>query len=198
MYAYIRGIVTEKGAAHVVVEAGGIGYLLMCSARTLNTISPGDEARLLTHFHVTEDSMTLYGFSSSAEREMFQKLLAVSKVGPKVALAVLSSLSPEDLALAIVTGNEDMFGGVSGVGKKTAARIILEMRGKVDSLQTAAPDMMGDMAAEGDIRAEAIAALMSLGYDGKTATLAVANAKERDTLPELIRSALREAGSLRG
>ena len=109
MYAYIKGIVDEKGIDRAVVEAAGVGYELLCPDSTLREITAGREAKLLAHFNITQDGVALYGFYTKEEREMFRRLIAVNRVGPKLALSILSKLSPQDIAMAIVTQNAAAF-----------------------------------------------------------------------------------------
>ena len=138
MYAHIKGNVEEIYADRVVIEAAGVGYELVCSKMTLKRLCEGKTAKLFVHFHLSQDSVALYGFFDAEERAMFRKLISVSRIGPKVALAVLSVLTPSDVALAVLTDNTAAFDGVAGMGKKTAARVILELKEKVDAAETAA------------------------------------------------------------
>ena len=199
MYAYIRGTVDEKNLDRVVVEAAGVGYELICSDATLRQLSVGDKAKLLTHFNVSQDgTVTLYGFMTSDERAMFRRLIAVNRVGPKLALGILSKLAPSDIAMAIVTQNAAAFDRIPGLGKKTAARLLLELKEKVteDTMGTAsAPQMVEDGV---DMRAEAIAALVALGYDGVSAGRAVSAVGECARVEDMITKALREIGKRSG
>jgi Holliday junction DNA helicase RuvA len=188
MYAHIRGKVDSISPDSAVIEAAGVGYEIFCSSLTLMELKKGAEAKLLTYFHISQDSIALYGFMNESEREMFKKLIGVTRIGPKVALNVLSVLTPEDVALAVVTDNAAAFSRVSGLGKKTAARLILELKEKVDaaeSIPAAGPD-------DNSMRSEAIAALVALGYDGAAAGRVVSGLPECDTVEAMIKSALRE------
>ena len=190
MYEYIKGAVTDKGADYAVVEANGIGYLILCSANTLNRLSVGEKGALYIHLHVAEDAMAMYGFISKEEREMFRKLNGVSRIGKKIALCILSCLTPNDIALAVSTDNAAAFDSVPGMGRKTAQRVILELKEKVtvssgqdlsaDSEKTARELMMHD----------AIEALISLGYDGASAGRAVGAVKSFSGVEELIKKSL--------
>ncbi len=187
MYAYIRGQVFEVLPNRAVVEAAGVGYELLCSAATLKRLAPGREARLYTHLHLAEDVMALYGFFDTAERDMFRRLLAVTRVGPKLALSVLSSMSVQDVAAAIVTDNAAAFDRVPGMGRKTAQRVLLELKEHVRT-----EEMLGGSApADADMRAEAVAALVSLGYDGLSASRAVTAAPAAESVEQLITMALK-------
>ena len=190
MYAYITGPVTLVAPDRAVVEAGGVGYELFCSAMTLKVLSVGEIARLYTHLHLAEGVMALYGFYEPAEKDMFRRLLSVTRVGPKLALSVLSSLTPQDVAAAIVTDNAAAFDRVPGMGKKTAQRVLLELKEHVR-----AEEMLsgaGGAAEQSDTRAEAVAALVSLGYDGLSASRAVTSIEEFDGVEGLITAALRK------
>lgn len=189
MYAYISGVVDDILTDRAILEAGGVGYELFCSAMTLKRLRPGQKERLYTHLHLAEGVMALYGFYEQDEKDMFRRLLSVTRVGPKLALSVLSVLTPGDVAAAVVTGNAAAFDRVSGMGRKTAQRVLLELKERV-----AASDMLG---AEGtldapDVRAEAIAALVTLGYDGLAAGKAVAAVEQADSVEALITAALRK------
>lgn len=190
MFSHINGTVIEISADRAVVETAGIGYELFCSAKTANKLVTGREVKLYVHLYIANDSIALYGFRDVQERAMFRHLISVSRIGPKAALNVLSVLTPQDVALAIVTNNEAAFDSVQGMGRKTAARVILELKGKVDSpvLNDTVPEA-GDA---NDMRADAIAALVSLGYDGSKAGRAVASIEKFDKVETLITLALRE------
>ena len=188
MYAYIIGIVDELLPDRAVLEAGGVGYELFCSAMTLKRLRAGQKERLYTHLHLAEGIMALYGFYEPAEKDMFRRLLTVTRVGPKLALSVLSVLTPSDVAGAIVTNNAAAFDRVSGMGRKTAQRVLLELKERVET-----SEMLGGSANVDapDIRSEAVAALVSLGYDGLAAGKAVAAIEKAESVEALITAALR-------
>lgn len=196
MYAYIKGTIGEIGEDRCVVEASGVGYELFCSAKTLKCLKVGAEHRLYTHFNVamSQDVMALYGFETTGERAMFRRLISVTRVGPKLALSVLSKLEPEDIALAVLTENAAAFEGVTGMGKKTAARVMLELKEKIDAGEMVARGN-GEAEATGaravDMRAEATAALVSLGYDGVTAGRTIAAVPDCERVEDMITEALR-------
>jgi Holliday junction DNA helicase RuvA len=132
MIASVRGEVLTRLAGEVVIEAGGIGYKLAVSSETLSAVpAAGEQARLFTHLVLRDDAMYLYGFASQAERGLFLMLIGVQSVGPKVALAVLSGGTPRELLNAIASGDTARFQAVPGIGKRTAERIIVELREKV-------------------------------------------------------------------
>lgn len=199
MYAYIKGKVDEKALDRVVVEAAGVGYELICSDATLCQLSVGHNAKLLTHFNVSQDgSVSLYGFASADERAMFRRLIAVNRVGPKLALGILGKLTPSDIAMAIVTQNAAAFEHIPGLGKKTAARLLLELKEKVteDTVDGAGAQKMQSGGA--DMRTEAVAALVALGYDGVSAGRAVSAVGECARVEDMITGALREIGKRSG
>ena len=193
MYAYIKGIVDETAADRAIIEAGGVGYELFCSTITLKTLILGEEAKLYTHLHLAEGVQALYGFIDPEEREMFRKLLNVSRIGPKLAISVLSTMTPSDVRAAIVTDNPAAFDRVSGMGRKTAQRVILELGESIRQESVGTAPVAKDSAKPSlpSLQSEAVAALTSLGYDGLTASRAVAKIKEADSVEELITKALK-------
>jgi Holliday junction DNA helicase RuvA len=154
----LTGTVAAKGAEGVVIEVGGVGFLLEVSAVTLRDVPAiGGDVMLYAHLHVSEDSLRIFGFSSEEERELFRMLLGVSKIGPRLALAVLSCRRPSDLKL---------LSSVSGVGKKTAERIVLELREKMGELATVSDGVgLGGAAIEEGAVPLARAALVELGFN---------------------------------
>ena len=188
MYAYINGIVDEILTDRAVLEAGGVGYELFCSAMTLKRLRAGQKERLYTHLHLAEGIMALYGFYEPEEKDMFRRLLTVTRVGPKLALSVLSVLTPSDVAGAIVTNNAAAFDRVSGMGRKTAQRVLLELKERVETSEMLGGGANADAP---DIRSEAVAALVSLGYDGLAAGKAVAAIEQAESVEALITAALR-------
>ena len=193
MYAYIKGTVDEAGADRAVIEAAGIGFELFCSSMTLKTLIVGSTAKLYTHLHLAEGVQALYGFADPEERDMFRKLLNVSRIGPKLAISVLSVMTPSDVRAAIVTDNPAAFDRVSGMGRKTAQRVILELGESIrQEAGTVLPKKTEDAKPSlPSMQSEAVAALTSLGYDGLTASRAVAKIKEADSVEDLITKALR-------
>jgi holliday junction DNA helicase RuvA len=162
MIAGLRGAIFQKFGDAVLVDVHGVIYRVNTSATTLGDIgSTGEEVRLLTQLYVREDQMTLYGFATDDELRLFNTLIGVSGVGPKLALAILSRVRPDALELAINTENAEMLATVPGVGRKTASRLILELRGKLVPAATVAAGGVGQPSQED---AEVLAALRSLGY----------------------------------
>ena len=167
MFAFIEGRVCEKGNGSLVIQAGGIGFLVTCSLSTIQAAPPvGENMRCLTYFSVREDAMELYGFATQEEKELFLRLIGVSGVGAKSALSLLGTLSPHDLTTAIVLEDITSISRAPGIGKKTAQRIVLELHDKVAPggvIPAAAP--AGSTAPPpADSVGEAIEALMALGY----------------------------------
>ncbi len=182
MIAHLRGKVIGKHNGQVVVDVGGVGYLLNVPATTLERLpSPGEDVSLHTVFIVREDSMSLYGFTSTDEREAFERLLGVSAVGPKSALAVVSTLGCVGLTAAVEGEDTATLSRVPGIGKKTAGRIILELRGKLASgIEAGLPQgATASTPAQGSVEGEAIVALEVLGYSAAEAMAAVAAARRR-------------------
>ena len=193
MYAYIRGIVTDISADRVVVEAAGVGYELFAGRKTLEKLIQGEEAKLYTHLHLAEGVQALYGFYSQEEREMFRRLIGITRVGPKLAVSVLSVMDPSDVISAVITDNPAAFDPVQGMGRKMAQRVILELKEQVkDAPLPAAKAGQPDIHVAENIRAEAVQALVALGYDGLTASQAVPAVEEAGNVEELITKALRK------
>lgn len=196
MYAYLNGKVAEKGQNSLVIDVGGVGYLLSVSMNTLQETPPvGEPMKVFTVLSVREDAMELFGFASQEEKKMFGRLLSVSGIGPKVALSILGSMPLRDLTLAIVTGDVTSLSRAPGVGKKTAQRIALELKEKVDesdlAYSSSAPSGTFTPVQE-DAAQEALAALQSLGYTAAEAAKAVSQVRgQSDSANELVRLALR-------
>ena len=175
MYAHIEGIVCEKERDSIVLDANGVGYLLNVSGATLSMApSVGEKMKLYCVLNVREDAMELYGFYSREEKKMYERLRSVSGVGSKTALQILSALSVRDLSIALVSGDANMLTRVPGIGKKTAQRLVLELKDKVDEAQLTgqAASISPRVNANGP-EAEAIAALISLVYSSSEAAKAV-------------------------
>jgi Holliday junction DNA helicase RuvA len=199
MIGSLRGIVQGQEDGRCVIETGGVGYLVHASSRTLGALPPPPaEARLLIETFVREDAITLYGFATGAERAWFRLLTTVQGVGPRVALAILSALSADELSFAIASGDRASLGRASGVGPKLAARLALELKEKAGTL--ALPVTLADGIAApslpGGPMGDALSALMNLGYRRPEAQAALnrAGAKLGDEtdVAALIPAALRE------
>ena len=191
MIASVRGEVLSRLPGEVVLEAGGVGYRLAVSAETLRHVpGVGAEARLLAHLVLRDDGMHLYGFSSEAERELFLMLIAVQSVGPKVALAVLSGGSPRELLNAIASGDAARFQAVPGIGKRTAERIIVELREKVAGKAT--DEIVVRRTSTDDPRTLAREGLLGLGFTPREVDGLLDNAAG-ETPEDLMAAALRAA-----
>lgn len=192
MYAFIGGKLEHKDMDRIVIDAGGVGYEIFVSPRTLAQMpAAGEPARVFTYLHVREDIMQLYGFGSREEKTMFIKLLGVSGVGPKLAMSILSGLTVAELAIALVTKDARAISRVNGVGRKTAERLILELRESVgqEELTGSAPDA-GAAVSAGPAQ-EAIQGLMALGYSSVEASRAVGAAGDAGGVEEIIMRALK-------
>ena len=194
MYAYIRGIVSDITQDRAVLEAAGVGYELFAGRKTLDKLILGEEAKLYTHLHLAEGVQALYGFYTEEEREMFRRLIGISRVGPKLAVSVLSVMEPSDVISAVVTDNPTAVDPVQGMGRKMAQRVILELKEQVKDapLPVGKPGQAVQIGVAENIRAEAVQALVALGYDGLTASRAVSAVEEAKNVEELITKALRK------
>ena len=190
MIAAVEGTLISKGTNSIVVKSGPVSFCLNVPGSTLARLGhPGSEVFLHTHLYVREDNLSLYGFSSPQELALFEQLITVSGIGPKVALALLTTLSAEQIISAIISGNAELLGQVPGIGKKTAARIIIDLKSKLEKgwEGEALPDL-----SQGD--SDAVAALTGLGYSIREATQALGAIKQTPdiTLEDKVRLALQK------
>ena len=186
MIGSVRGRVAQVGGDHALIEVGGVGYRVVAGPALLGRLRQGSEASVFTHHLVREDQQALFGFATTEELGFFELLLTVSQVGPRLALAITSAHPVTKLQLAIVTDDVDVYTSVSGVGRKTAQRIILELKEKVHAAGIAAG---GTAAADSDV----VAALESLGYSASEARRAAgAVAGTEGGLDQRIKAALQE------
>ena len=181
MISYVKGILAEKAKDRIVVESGMMGIGIFVPMSVLEVLPPlGEEVKIYTHLQVREDDMSLYGFLSRSDLEMFRQLLGVNGIGPKGALGILSALRPEDLRLAVMTGDAKAISRAPGVGAKTAQRIILDLKDKVQAEDLLTPLLDGRAAAgnglSGNAVKEAVEALVALGYTNAEAVKAVKSA----------------------
>ena len=187
MIASLKGKLEALGGDWAIIDVNGVGFKVFMPTSTLATLGrKGEEVVLHTHLHLREDSVNLYGFGNPEELGLFETLISVSRLGPKLALAMLSAMSAEKLAMAIATGGADLLAEIPGVGKKTAQRIILELREKIGAGWAAPPP---ELAQE---NADVLAALTTLGYSLREASRAIAAIPPDPDLPleEKIRLAL--------
>jgi len=202
MIGKLKGIIDSYGEDYVILDAGGVGYLVHCSARTLQALpAAGQPATLSIETHVREDQIKLFGFLTDAEREWFRLLQTVQGVGAKVALSVLGSFKPADLASAIAMGDKALIKRAPGVGPKVAERIVTELKDKAPALTSLDPAVIRLSGAIEEKRApqpvtDAVSALVNLGYGQPQAAAAIAaatrNAGEGAQASQLIRLGLKE------
>ena len=199
MIAYLRGRVLAITAETAILDIGGVGYEVYCSSGAFRKMTVGQYVELYTYLQVKEDGMTLFGFESPKEKELFLKLTSVSGVGPKLGIAVLSTLSGDEFARVIATTDVKRLSAVKGLGKKTAEKIILELHGKISAaeIMSASGDPISDgvpMSATKLSAAdeEAVSALMGLGFTRTESAQAVKKAREHGaaTVEEVIMKAL--------
>ena len=193
MIAYVRGVLAEKEPMRVVVEAAGVGYEALIPLSTYERLPrEGEEVRLLTAHCVREDDEVLYGFATADERDMFGRLTGVSGVGPKIAIAILSGSSVGELAMAIAGGDSKRISAIKGVGKKTAEKICVELRDKVDAF--AVRGIGGPGRGAKPMLADAVQALRALGFNEETSSKMVAEVVAKnpgaDTVEQIIKLAL--------
>lgn len=196
MYEYLSGKATILSPDALAIEAGGVGYRVSVSPQAASRIQDGDTIKLYIHMQaysqVNDITFVLFGFPTREEREMFDRLLSVSGIGSKVAMAVLSRLSVNELAIAIMAEDAATLNKINGIGAKTAQRIILELKGKVQGKDAGGNAFLIPEQEKGGILQEAIAALTALGYAPSEAARAVSAAKEgAKTVEELILKALK-------
>jgi Holliday junction DNA helicase RuvA len=182
----LRGAPAGRTADGLVVDVGGVGYLVSATPSVLRRVDGATEVTVETYLHVREDTLQLYGFADAGERSLFVQLLGVSGVGPKVALAVVSSASPDELMRAIALRDSARFQAIPGIGKKTAERIVLELEGSLaDAVPVSEPSSRGELTARD--------ALVELGYSLVEAEQALAAVDADLPVEERVREALRSA-----
>jgi len=170
MIAQLNGKLVEKNPTEIIVECGGVGYEVKISLNTYTAIGTGEAIRIFTKLIVREDAQLLYGFATKEEREMFNFLISVSGIGPNIAMIMLSSLVPEEIAHAIQSEDVATIQRIKGIGAKTAQRVIIDLKGKVMKIAERSENTSG----EGNInRFDALNALVSLGFDKKAAEKAI-------------------------
>jgi holliday junction DNA helicase RuvA len=190
--ASLRGAVLERRPGQVVLDVGGVGYVLqVTSSASRMAVADGDEITLVTHLHVREDAMVLFGFASAEERDLFELLLGVSGVGPKAALAIVSGYAPDQVRRAISTADHALFTSISGIGRKTAERVVIDLKDKIGALPPAEVVAGGAAPAAGHTAARE--ALVGLGMSVAEAESALRGIDEELPVEDRIRLAL--AGS---
>lgn len=196
MFYYVNGTVAEIEAGLAVIDCSGVGYACATTNYTLSQLKKGERAKLYTYLNVREDAMELFGFASQSELRSFKMLIGVSGVGPKAALSILSSTTPQQLSMAVVMGDEKALTAAPGIGKKIAQRIILELKDKLIKEQggfEAGSGAAVALPAQNNKAGEAAAALAVLGY-GSQEIAAALKGIDMDALPleEVIRQSLKK------
>ena len=194
MFYYIDGVVAVIDENLAVLDCGGVGYACNTTGYTISQLQLGTKHKLFTYCHIREDAFDVYGFSTREELNCFNQLLSVSGVGPKAALSILSSVTPSQLSLAIMTGDEKTLTRAPGVGKKMAQRILLELKDKIGGQISQQDAVAGAVVpvASGNKLSEATAALASLGYSNSEIGIALKHVDlENMSLEEIVRNALR-------
>lgn len=197
MIAFLRGRVAGKGASFCLLEVGGVGYRLAMTTGSLAALpAEGDEVLVHTYLHVREDELSLFGFENEAEKEAFELLIAISGVGPKVALATLSALSPDALAAAVAAEDVATVSSVPGIGKKTAQRIILELADKLGAEGAASgPGRAAAAGGAGAALAQATEALLGMGFSSAEAAAALKGYDGDGGAEDALRFALKRMGA---
>ncbi len=195
MFEYIQGILEKKSPTHTVLDVQGLGYRLSTSLSTFEKLpSVGDKVKLFVYTHVREDQFNLFGFWDSRERDVFLALLTISGIGPKLAQTILSGLTPEELIAAIENRDEKRLNSISGVGKKTAQRLIIELKGRFENEIMVAPEAGAKAPPPmNSMEKEALMALLALGYKRAVAERALARIKKKGgytSLEALLKDAL--------
>ncbi|MBN2851622.1 MAG: Holliday junction branch migration protein RuvA [Clostridia bacterium] len=191
MYEYISGKAVAKEEYKIIVENHGIGYGINTSFNSLSEITVGEAVTIYTYLHVKEDAFLLYGFVTKEELQLFKMLISISGVGPKASLSVLSVLKADELAVAIATNDDKKIAKANGVGKKTAERIILELKDKFKSLDINKLEQESEIIFDKVILEEAEMALMVLGFKSSDAKKVIMNVyQENDRIEDILRKAL--------
>ncbi|MDB4922355.1 Holliday junction branch migration protein RuvA [Mucilaginibacter sp.] len=192
MYAYIDGKLAFKSAAFVVIDVGGVGYHINISLNTYSKIGSGERCKLFTWLHVKEDAHTLYGFIDEGERRLFLHLISISGIGPNTGRMMLSSITPEEIQNAIISGNVSLIQRIKGIGPKSAQRVILELQ---DKLRKEGSDTLSTVPLNKTVREEALSALVMLGFVRNAAEKVLDNELSKNnndlTVEQLIKSALK-------
>ncbi|MEI3434368.1 MAG: Holliday junction branch migration protein RuvA [Clostridia bacterium] len=194
MFAYIKGSLEQKSNNYVVIDVGGIGYKIFMSTKAIETLGEiGKVVKVHTHYYVREDNISLYGFNTNEELRMFELLLQVSGIGAKSAIAMLSEISPSSFALAVISDDISQLVKIPGIGKKTAARIVLELKDKLKTEEaiTKTEEVKLSITNEEET-SEAIAALQVLGYTKREIEKALENVDTKNLqLEEIIKQGLK-------
>jgi len=183
MIAHLRGRLLSKSPNQALIECAGVGYDITISVATFSALpTEGSEAALHIHTHVREDQLALFGFSAADEKRLFEKLLTISGIGPKLAITVLSGISADRLVLAIRSGDHATLTRIPGIGKKTAERVVLELKDKLEGLASSSP-AASTGPHHGPVGDDALSALVNLGYPRPSAQKAIETAIAKDPEP---------------
>lgn len=197
MISYLKGLLIELEPTHLIMEVGGVGYLVIIPISTYNAFKNQKEAKVLTHFHVKEDSQTLYGFYLPEERTVFLDLIGVSGIGPSTAIGMLSAMNPNEIKSAIVAENVKQIQSIKGIGGKTAQRVILELKDRYKKEGLISESNQSSGLSNNSLRNEALSALINLGFAKNSAEKVIdkiLQAKQENiTLEQLIKQALKSA-----
>jgi len=194
LFHHLSGRLVLADPSHAVIECGGVGYLVRTPLTTFDKLPPpGEECVLLTHLHVRDDAMELFGFAEEAGRAMFRRLIAVSGVGPSVAVALMSGNTVADIVAAVKRGDAKLLMRAKGVGKKTAERIVLELKGAVESIEALVTTEAGPVSVATAPEVTAVQALVTLGYSEDTAAEAVSEVFEELGPDAAVGDVIREA-----
>ena len=192
MLGYLRGVIRHKVSSYALVDVGGAGFEVYMNPNTLSSLPEvGSTVELYTHLHVREDAYALYGFNALQERDIFRVLISIPKIGPKLALAILSEFSIPELVMCVELGDSSALVRVSGIGIKTANRLMMDLREKFRRLDIDIGDVKTDTAPDGDILRDAIDALVVMGFSQKESRRAVlAIQSQADSAETAVRLAL--------
>lgn len=189
MIAHLNGRLIEKSPTHIVVECGGVGYFVKISLNTFSKLGNDENIKIYTQLQVREDAHTLYGFYALAEREMFNHLISVSGIGANTGILMLSAMTSDEIASAIIQGDVPLIQSIKGIGAKTAQRVIIDLKDKVSKSDFATENIFS---VNNTNQNDALTALLSLGFDNKRAGKAINKIlKEDQTVEEIIKEALK-------
>lgn len=189
MIAHLNGKMVEKTPTHIIVECGGVGYFVQISLNTFSKLGNEENIKIFTQLQVREDAHTLYGFFSIAEREMFNHLISVSGIGANTAILMLSAMTSDEIASAIVNGEVGIIQSIKGIGAKTAQRVIIDLKDKVAKSDFAVENIF---VSDNTNQKDALTALLALGFDKKRAEKAISKVlTDEQSVEEIIKEALK-------
>lgn len=193
MIAYLKGSLVKKGADYIIMDVNDVGYEIEISSQTFEQLpKEGEDMKLLIHHHITDNDQRLFGFFTSDEKELFELLTTVKGIGPKLGLTILSGLPAVQIIEALLQSDKTALSQITGIGKKTAERMILELKDKIADISTSA-SVSSAVSASGNLKDEAISALQSLGFkkrDAEEAVVAAARENDVDDVQALVKKAL--------